>query len=316
LEALAKTDNRALEADVLALAARLDPQDYRALVPWMRSLHALGRSADATRVAEELAARSIFSADLIAVAADSFEALGDTPRARSLYNEAVAVDPTAHRPEAYFALSRLFLKLKEFPASRQILRTASRNAAAEIVPPLLEYLKVSGRILESDDLGDFVLGNRLRAELSRAIFIEHLDAGRIAMAVSFGERNPAIMDAALHEKLRSVMKASGEYDAAVAWLERRHSQQSEDGAPLALMLFDRAEAELESLQVESALARLQRAHELKPSLWAVAERLAELRLKRNEPKLAAKVLNAFLAAATDSTEKDKARQILGRIPSS
>jgi tetratricopeptide (TPR) repeat protein len=314
-ETLAKTDNRALEADALGLVARLDPQDYHALIPWMRSLNALRKTAEATRVAEELAARSVFSTELIGVAAGAFRSLGDVSRARTLYNEAIAADPTAHRPEAYLALAKLFLDLKEFGASRQILRAASRNGAAEIVPPLLEYLKTSGRIIESDDLTDFPLTNHHRAELSRAIFVEHLGAGRIATAVAYGESHPGILDAATHAKLRAAVKQSGEFDAATAWLERRSSQNGDDASALALMLFDRAESELASLQVDPAVSRLQRAQELKPGLWVVVERLAELRLKRNEPKLAAKVLNAFLVIATEPAERDKARQMLARIPS-
>jgi tetratricopeptide (TPR) repeat protein len=208
------------------------------------------------------------------------------------------------------------MKLKEFGASRQVLRAAARNGAAEIVPPLLEYLKTSGRINESDDLSDFALTHDHRTGISRAIFNAHLDAGRVAAAVAFGEKNPDILDASTHAKLRVAQKPSGEYEAAIAWLERRHAQKGEESSALALMLFDRAESELASLQVESAVTRLQRAHELKPDLWMIAERLAELRLKRNEPKLAAKALNAFLSVATDPAEKDKARQMLGRIPSS
>jgi tetratricopeptide (TPR) repeat protein len=269
----------------------------------------------ATRIAEELAARSVFSTELIAVAAEAFETLGELPRARSLYNEAVSADPTAHRPEAHFALARLFLKLKEFGASRQILRGVARNGAAEIVPPLLEYMKASGRITESDDLEDFDLSKQHRTDLSRAVFAEHLDAGRIATAVALGEKHPDILDDASAASLRMAVKKTGDFDAALAWLERRHSQQNGDSSTLALMLFDRAEAELASLQVEPALARLQHAHELKPGMWMVAERLAELRLKRNEPKLAEKVLNAFLAVANDPAEKDRARQLLSRIPS-
>jgi tetratricopeptide (TPR) repeat protein len=314
LESLAKTENRALEAEALGLAARLDPQDSRALIPWMRSLHGLGRSAEATRVAEELHTRSIFSPDLIATSADAFDFLGDATRARSLYNEAVAADPTAHKPEAHFALARLFLRLKEFGAARQILRAASRNGAAEIVPPLIEYLKASGRILESDDLSDFTLSRNNRTALSRAIFTEHLDAGRIAMAVAFGEKNPEILDTAMHAKLRVAVKQASDFDAAQAWLERRLSQHGDESLALALMLFDRAETELASLQVEPALTRLQRAHELQPGLWVIAERLAELRLQRNESKAASKVLNTFISVATDSAEKDKARQVLARTP--
>jgi tetratricopeptide (TPR) repeat protein len=282
----------------------------------MRSLQALGKTAEASRVAEELAARSAFNTDLIAVAAGAFETLGDIPRARSLYNEAAAADPTAHRPETYFELARLFMKLKEFGASRQILRVVARNGAAEIVPPLLEYLNASGRITESDALEDFALSKHHRTELSRAIFLEHLKAGRIAKAAVLGEKSPDILDAAIHEKLRLAVKRTGDYEAALTWLERRLSQHGDDGSDLALMLFDRAEAELASLQVDPALARLQRAHELKPGLWKVAERLAELRIQRNEPKQAGKVLNAFLSIATDAAEKDKARQMLARLPSS
>jgi tetratricopeptide (TPR) repeat protein len=315
-DALSKTENRQIESESLELAARLDPQDYRALGPWMRSLHALGKTAEARKVAEELAARSAFSTELLAVAADAFETLGDVPRARSLYNEAIAADPTGQRAGAHFALARLFSNLKEFGASRQILRGVAQNGAAEIVPPLLEYLKSSGRITEQDNLEDFALSDHHRAELSRAIFTEHLNAGRVAKAVAFGERNPKILDEAMSARLRAAAKKPEDSDAALAWLERWVAQQGGDSSILALMLFDRAETELASLQVEPALTRLQRAHDLKPGMWVVAERLAELRLKRNEPRLAAKVLNAFLAVANDSAERDKARQMLARIPAS
>jgi hypothetical protein len=208
------------------------------------------------------------------------------------------------------------LKLKEFGASRQILRNAARNGGADIVPPLLEYLKASGRVMESDNLEDFTLSNPHRAELSRAIFVEHLDANRFGMAIALGERSPDILNNVTGAKLRAVAKKPEDSDAALAWLERRLAQQGGESSTLALMLFDRAETELASLQVDPALARLQRAHDLKPGFWMVAERLAELRLKRNEPKLAEKVLKAFLAVGDDMAERDKARQILARIPSS
>jgi len=132
--------------------------------------------------------------------------------------------------------------------------------------------------------------------------------------VAWGEKHADVLDRETLLKLRTTAKQAHDFGAAQAWLERLVSQQGGDQATLAWMLFDRAELELSSLQVEPALARLQRAHELKPGFWLIAERLASLRLQRNELRQAARVLNAFIEVATEPVEKDKARQILARIP--
>jgi DNA-binding SARP family transcriptional activator len=77
---------------------------------------------------------------------------------------------------------------------------------------------------------------------------------------------------------------------------------------------DLAESELASLQIESALVHLQRAHELHPALWRAAEKLAGLYLDGGDARKAAETIKAFLAGAKDDAERAQAQQLLGRIP--
>jgi tetratricopeptide (TPR) repeat protein len=252
-----------------------------------------------------------------AAAADAFASIGDQGRARAMYSLAVDADPTAHQPEAHFGLARLFLDEKEFGAARQILRNASLNSAVEPVGPIMDYLKRSGGLEAGDELTDFELSPNQRAALNHAIFCEHVDAGRIPKALELADKDPDILDAEAHVKLRAAVKKAGAHELVEPWLERRVLQRPDERPQLALLLADWAGAELSSAQqTDSAVAHLQKAQDLDRSNWAITERLADLRVRRGEQKLAVKALNDFLSLATDPAEKEKARQMLARIPSS
>lgn len=314
-EAFGQAGDHEREAEALGKASRLDALDYHSLLPVLRALEAIGHHDQARGIAAELGARSIFSRELLAPTGEAYAELKDVPTAREYYAQAVDADPTTRQPEAHIALARIFLELHEYAASREVLRRAALNPSVDVVAPMIEYLTRSGQLPAGDEMGEFqLLPNRL-LQFQHALVRARLDAGLIEPALQLAEARAGLLDDELHAQIRAAAKKSNAFATVASWLDRRLAQKGESRSALVALLADWAEAELTSLQVDAAVDHLQRAHELQAGSWRVTERLVELRLQRGEPGLAAKTINAFLAVATDATEKEKARQLLARIPS-
>ena len=288
------------------MLARLEPNEPRHLRQWAKQQ---------PMAAEEIAARVVFQADLAPLAAEVFAAIGDGKRAREYYRRALRLDPTARQPESHFAFARILLKDGEYGAARQVLRRAARNPAAECVPVIVELLISTSRLDSFErEIADFPLLAEQWVALRRAVCNAQLDADRFGVALALCEEHPEILDASLARRLREAARAVVTLARCVGVLERALSQ----GAPLtdetSAAFADLAESELSSLQVETALVHLQRAHELQPALWRAAEKLAGLYLDGGDARKAAETIKAFLAGTKDDAERAQAQQLLGRIP--
>ncbi len=301
---------------VLEKLARIDAADPQRLSTWAKALHGSGKQAEAQKIASELAARTVFNPELLEPAAELFMELGDGARASVHYRRASAADPAGQKAELHVAYARLLLGRKSFPEARAELRILSRNPAGQLVRPILEYLVAASRLDDFEEhLADFPLASTAWLDLRSAVFGAQLDRRNLAGAIRMVESHPFLLDGPHATRLRSAAKGARQFDGAAAVMENVLAQGASHVAPeLAGLLADWAEEELTALQVDPAIAHLERAFALQAGSWRVAERLAKLRLERNEPQLAAKVLHAFLAAATDATERDKAQQMLARIP--
>ncbi len=304
--------------EALGHMARLDAGDANRLVAWATALHEAGRKPEAIKVAAELAARTVFNGELLAKAAELFATLGNEEKARQLFTQASALDPAGQKIELHLGFAQLLVRQKRFDDARRELRIVCRNPAARPASALVEYLVASSHLTDFDEhLTDFTLSPPVRKEVQSGVFGALLKGGDIAGAVHIAEAYPFLLEGTGPARLRESARNAQQFEATVAVLENALAQGAKAlTTDLAGLLADWAEVELTALQIDSALTHLDRAHELQAGSWRITEGLAKLRLERNEPQLATKVLNAFLSIATDPFEVDKARQLLARIPAS
>jgi hypothetical protein len=236
-------------------------------------------------------------------------------KARELYARAVAADPTIRAPEMHLAYVRLLLELREFSAAHSALRSCSRNTSGAIIPVTVEYLKATGHLdSAATEIADLRFSARQWLDLRRAIFSELLGSQKLAAALTLAEENPQIVGDEQSSLLRKNLKEPADFQRAATLLEQVRAQGGDVAGALADLLAAWAEDELTSLQVDSALAHLAKAHDLSPGKWPIVERLAGLYLDRAEPAKAAQALQSFLAISNDSAERHKATQLLTRIP--
>ena len=316
LEALPENEPSRLRTEVLERFARRDAADPQRLINWSLALQAEGRPDQALAVAEEVAARAEFHPDLLAPAGDLFTKLKQPARARDFYRRGASLDPVGQKPALHLAYARLLLEARESDQARAELRTASRNPVADVSSTLVEYLVATERLGDFDAaLSDFPLTSTGWQKLRAAIFSAHLDASRIEEAVRLAEKSPDVIDASSATRLHTAATRAGQFADSVRVLETAMVQGATAVRPeLAGLLADWAEAELTALQVEPAIEHLARAHELQRNSWRITERLARLHLERNEPQQASRTLQSFLTVAADAAEREKATQLLKRIP--
>lgn len=316
LEAFSEKEAPALNIAVLERLARVDAIDPQRLVAWANALQRAGQVREAMGVAAQLGARSVFGSELLGPAAELFAALGDGEQARKFYQRAALADPAGQKVDLHLAYARLLTAQKRFSDARGELLVVSRNPAARPVPAILDYLVATDHLGDAaEHLADFSLPPTAWLELRTSIFGKQLESGDLVGAVRMAESFPFLLDGSGSARVCAAAKAARQFQSVVALLENALTQGASNvTADLAGLLADWAETELTALQTDPAIAHLERAHELQAGSWRVAERLARLRLERHEPKLAAKVLDDFLAVATDAAEKDKAQQMRARIP--
>lgn len=305
----------ALRIEIVGRLARLDPGDAGKLVTWAKALHRAGRGDEAARVAEEVLARTIFAPDLLPAAAEMFVVLGREDEALRTYRRAIEMDPTGQKSALHLSYLKLLLSRKEWAAARGELRTLSRNPSANPVPGILEYLRAADRLAAFEgETSDFALTALQSGDLRLAVFEQWLADGSLPEALALAERFPVLLESGA-KALGAAARKAGQYQiVAAAWETALAQGVSGVGPELAGLLAAWAEVDLASLQVDAAIEHLSRAHALQAQVWSVAERLARLRIERKEPALAAQTLREFLAASSDAGEKEKATQMLARIP--
>lgn len=306
------------EIEALARVARLDAANPDRLIAWARALAREGRTRDALKVAEELAARAVLQEDVTSRAAQTFAELDALDRARGLFAEAVAADPTARISALHLDYARLLLRQNDLKTARQVLRVAFRNPATTEMEVLIAWLSAAGRIEDVDtELAWFGLGGQRLLAARHAVFGELEKSGRTRAALKIVEEHPEMLVRGFSARVRTMAKAEGLFAEAAALFERVIAQTPltalESASELGLLYADWAETELRNLQLEPAFEHLKRAHQLRADLWAVAERLSGIYVDRGETQLAAQTLRAFLEASGDGPDREKARQLLTRI---
>jgi tetratricopeptide (TPR) repeat protein len=316
VSAFEKRGEERRRVEALGHLARIDAEEPRKLGEWGRALGANGRREEALQVAEELAARAVFKPEVLPQAAELFATLNEPKTARELYRKATAADPTARAPEVHIRYTLLLIGMRDFDEAHASLRTCSRNSSAPIVPVILEYLKATDAIGTVASIADLTLSARQWLELRRAIFSELLLGGNTAGALKLAEDHPQVFGEEQSRLLRKNIKESRDFERAAALLEgvRAQGGDGDFASELAELLSAWAETELISLQLDKAVVHLAKAQGLAPAKWSIAERLAGLYLDRLEPAKAAQTVKAFLAVSKESGERDKANQLLSRIP--
>jgi thioredoxin-like negative regulator of GroEL len=112
------------------------------------------------------------------------------------------------------------------------------------------------------EIADIQFSARQRLELWRAIFAQLLGSQKVGAALTLAEENPQIMGDEQSSLLRKSLKESADFQRATTLLENVRAQGGEGdlAGALAELLAAWARAELMSLQVDSALAHLAKAH--------------------------------------------------------
>ena len=303
------------ETEALGRLARLDAGRAERLKRWAGALQLGGHSAAAATVAEELAARAVFDASLLPLAAQTFVEVGALERAAELYAEAVRADPTGNHHAVHLEYARLLLRQENHGAARRILKTAHRNPANGDFSALAAWARQAGGHAK---LAEFGLSAGQLAAARQALFTELENTGNAREAIELLDEYPQMLGTGMAARVQALAETGGVLEEAAALLERVLGQaalpEAEPTSALARIYLAWAEAELHDLKPDVAFAHLRRAHALVPELWAAAERLSAMYVDRKEPKLAAQTLRSFLAASKDAAERDKARQALARLP--
>jgi tetratricopeptide (TPR) repeat protein len=295
--------------------ARLNTTDHYRLVAWARAAEQAKRHDEALKAALELAGRAVFNPDLTASAADLFAEIGQLSQAGELFARASNADPSGKRTELHIAYARLLIAQKRNDEAWRVLRTASRNPAAELTSTVLQYLDAIGSTANfEEETAGFYLSEGARRDLRQAIFVRQIERGDLSGALQLASKSPALLDARGCESLRKLGREKNGFAQVSARFEQSLLQgRTELARHLAELYADWAEKDLADMQVAQAITHLNRAHQLLRGSWRVAELLAKLQLEQGAPKLAAKTLRSFLAATTDAVEKEKAQEFLTRI---
>jgi tetratricopeptide (TPR) repeat protein len=315
--ALAARQNEPRRVIALERIARLEADEPRRVTEWGRALINQGRLQEAKATAEELIARAVFDPEAAAPAAELCAAAGDLEKASELYAAATAADPAVRTPEVHLAYARVLMKLRKLPAARAALKRTSRNRSAALVPAALEYLEATGQLeAGGGELADLGVGPAQWTELRRGCFAKLLGAGKLEGAFILAEQYPQLLGEEQARQLRTSLKDIVSLGRGAALLDQVRMQNAPHlTSETAEMFAALADAELASLQVDSALVHLVKAHELVPARWVIAERLSGLYVERGDLAKAAQTLRAFMAATRDDSDREKAKQSLSRIPS-
>ncbi len=314
------TDAKLPELAVPAHArlARLTPLNYGRMFDWTAALHALGRDDEALAVLDEVSYRALIDDRIAAQAAALYDTLKKPARARELYAQAIAGDPGARSFQVHLDFAQLLLAQGDIAAARQRLRTAFRNPANRDFGAIISFLETTGRLGQFDqEIAGFELSPQMVLSARRALFSHYEKAGDIAAAVALLDEHPEAMEAGMSARLRALASGARTFDKVAALLEKLVAQSPlesvEPRAELAALYGEWAGEELALSQDDDALAHLKRSHELKPDLYPLTQRLAEMLAQRNDPSAAARVVQDFLTTSTVPADKEKAQKLLERI---
>lgn len=316
-EALDKAGQREALARVQDRLTKLNPLNERAALNHVRTLHQLGRTADARARLEVLAMRAAVNEDSLGQVAQAFAEIGDRERALALYAQASRNDRFARNWSTLLQYAKLQSQAGDFAGAKRTLRTAFTHPANRSFVEIIDWLVAAGRLERLDaELDDFHLTLPRRAEFRRALFAYYEKAGQPTNALTLIEQHPVILQPAMAARLRPLAVTSNAFERAAKLLERATAEtegEREYSVELARLLGDWAQAEIAAGQAEAGLARLRRAHEQHPEIFEIATRLSALQAQRGERKAAQDTLASFLAVGTDAGELEQARTQLAKL---
>ena len=314
------TDNKLPKLAVQAHArlARLTPLNYVHMFDWATALHDLGRDDEALAVLDEVSHRAVIDDRIAAQAAPLYATLKKPARARELFTQAVAGDPSARSFQVHLDFAKLLIAQGDMAAARQRLRTAFRNPANREFGAIISFLESTGRLAQFDqEIGGFELRPQMILSARRALLSHFEKAHDIASAVALLDEHPEAMEAGVSPRLRALANEARAFDKVAALLEKLVAQSPlesvEPRAELAALYGEWAEDELALSQEDDALAHLKRSHDLKTDLYPPMQRLAEILAKRGDVAGAARVVQDFITSSAAPAEKEKAQKLLDRI---
>lgn len=310
---LEKEARSELRAEALGRFARLNPLDFQRTIDWARALHGLGRTTQAVAVLDELSLRGVVSEELPGKVAAAFAEFGQKDRARAMYEQAIASDPAGRYYRVHLDFAKFSADAGDFWGAKKLLRSAFRNPANREFGDLASIFIAEGQLASFDsEVARFAFEPNRAAAARRALFLKLASLGSRDAAAALAEAHPEMLDAGAAAKLRAMFGADFARCAAVFEKLRSQSTPSPlwlDGE-LAALFAAWAEADLQSLQTDSAIAHLRRGHDLVPGDFAMAQRLSGLFAGRGDKKLAVATLERFIAASNSATDKDRARQLI------
>ncbi len=294
--------------------------DIRAFIDLAMKLNAAGRKADAVAALERVGLRHVVSDDVAPLVAQAYLDLGETERAKGFLIEALKNDPQARNFPVYLRAARVLLAAGETTGARGLLRAAFRNPANSEFGELVHFYAATNAL---DRLGkeerDFQFSGERLCKLWAAVIAHHCQAQQFQAAIDVATAHPSVV--ALKGEVRATLRtaaASGDRFEETARLLEDVLRQGAGDAPeiapdLALLYFDWAQRDLASGRNEPGLEHLVRAQKLAPAHFGIAERLSTLQRERNDRTGARAVLDAFLRASRQPSERDQAKELLRRL---
>ncbi len=295
-----------------------DPEAFR---NWAAALQANGDKAGALKVLRDLELRAAMNDGAVPVLARAYSDLGEPALAKRYFAEALRSDPLARNYDAWLRAARVLLADGNTDQARHLLRVAFRNQANREFGELVNFYAATVGI---ERLPEQVTEFQIKGERLRNLWVEVIShycrKQEIGKAVAFASEHPDVVasKSEARAQLRALAKDSGRFAECVSLFERVLAQSPGDApeiAPdLAQLLADFAEHDLASADGDSALKHLLRAHDLAPGMFQIVERLGGLLASRGDAFAAQKVLNQFVADCRDPAEREKARELLLRLP--
>ena len=302
---------------VLTRLAESNPLDEQPALRLVRTLHQLGRSEAARTALEPLAARAAVSDDLAGKVARAYADLGDAPRARQLYTEAMRRDPFARNPEVFLEAARLQITAKDLAGAKKALRAAFANPANRRYDAIIDWLVAAEKMERFNTVAaEFGLTAPRLLALRRALFAYFDRGSQAAHALALFEAHPEIWKPGMAARLREMARGQSGFEPVAALLEKILAQTGETpdlSLALAQIYGDGAAAALAAGQPEAALGHLRKARERRPDIAEFAFELSALQAALGDRRGAIQTLQTFLALARDPNEIAQARQLLAKL---
>ncbi len=294
------------EADARSSQLRFQPA-----MAWVRLLHDSGNGEKARAVLEQFSPLGMFDGGAEVLGGAWLE-LGDTARARTYLERALAEESLCPPASLLASMARVQIASKRLPAARLLLQRAFERPSCKEFDALAEYLEAANELPRWRELAEeFSLSPFASHGLKMAIFARYEKQARGAEALAFlsGERALISLngdDGGGHgisgPRLRSLAKKSGSY-AELATLFTALDRAKVPGAAAELFALQADQAESAGNDPSASLAQ---AFALEPGRWEFARRLADGYLKTGDRAKARAMLARYLETPGKPTDREAA----------